>query len=193
MPWGAIDANATFNARLAAGVIRPAVFVYLNWPTGEIWASTHHKSVQTTDTSTSPASTRTWSGVGGVAFIRAPQYGTGSALVRYTIGYRGLPQGAVTETTQDDAIGARAKIWLGLFDDGWTDPQLRLIFIGHILTTGNFVHRRDEDGNWLTDASIEISNGRNPRRPMANHHSPETAEVGDTAWRLLQTAVRSPQ
>lgn len=191
MAWATIATDPVFDARMAAEVIRPAVFVYLDWPTGIVRATTHHQTVQTTDATTSPASTVTWTGVGLVARIEAPEFKRNGAQVTYKLGYAGLPQGVVDDDTQAAAIGRRAEIYLGLFDASWSDPVLKRIFIGHVITTGDFIHRRDESGNWVTDASIEVSNGRSPRRSIKNHHSVETAASGDTAMRLLPTVGKA--
>lgn len=184
MAWGTISVDATWLARLRAPIIRPAVFIYLDWPTGEVRASTHHKSV-TVDGNA-------WTGVGNLARIDAPTAKRSSARQRYTLGLTSLPQGDVDDTVQASAIGTRAILYFGLFDEAWEDPLLERVFIGHVLTAGDFKHRRDDStGDWVTDASIEVSNGRSPRRQLRNHHSPETAEAGDTAWRLLPTAGRT--
>lgn len=181
MAFATIASNATVATRLAADVLRPAVFVYLDWPTGEIRASTHHKSV-TIDGDT-------WSGVGDAARIDAAGFRANGARVIWTIGLASLPQTTpgLDIDVEATAIGVRAEVYLGYFEDGWVNPVLDLKFIGHVLSVGDFVHRRDENGNWVTDASIEVSNGRHPRRQLEPSHSPETAEAGDTAWRLLPT------
>lgn len=192
MAWAVIDDNASFNSLLAQKIVRPAVFVYLDWPSGEVFASTFHKSVTTSRGVTSPATTETWTGVGNLAMVEAPQYQRNGAQITYKVGITSLPQENVSDATEAAAIGRRAKLYIGLFDENWENPVLSLKFIGHIITAGNFRDKRDpETGNWFTDASIEISNGRSPRRHLQNHHSVETTEAGDTAWRLLPTVGRA--
>ncbi|MEL6220443.1 MAG: hypothetical protein AAFR79_18605 [Pseudomonadota bacterium] len=181
MAFATIETGGTFGARMAAQIIRPAAFLYLDWPTGEIFVSTHHTEVT--------ADGRTWAGVGEFARLETDEFDDSGAQVVYTVGLSSLPQGAVDEAEQDDAIGQRAEIYLGLFDEGWANPVLRRIFVGTVGSVADFTHRRSENG-WVTDASLEVTNGRNPRRAIQNHHSPETAENGDTAWRLLPNVAR---
>lgn len=182
MTFATIETGGTFATRLAAPIIRPAIFVYLDWPTGEIFASSHHAPVT--------ANGQTWTGVGQFARLETSEFQSNGALVNFTVGFSALPQGVVDEVEQNDAIGRRAEIYLGLFDEAWAAPELRRQFIGTIASVGDFAHRRIGPGSWVTDASIEVTNGRNPRRAIQNHHSPETAENGDTAWRLLPTVAR---
>lgn len=175
--------SADWESRATADVRRPALFVYLDWPSGIVRASTFHKSV-TIDGNA-------WTGVGNFAFLDAASFQRSSALVTFKLGLASLPQDAITEETEAGAIGRRAILYEGLFDAAWGDPVLKQIFIGHIISAGDFRHSRDGQGNWTTSASIEVSNGRSPRRRLENHHSPQTAETGDTAWRLLPTVGRS--
>ena len=190
MGFATITTPSAWASRFALPIIRPAVFVYLDWPTGIVRASTHHKPVTIFDDSLSPAETVTWSGVGNVGFVEAPEFRRNGALVTYKVGLSSLPQEDVDDDIEPLAIGRRALIYLGLFDEAWENPILKQIFIGHIISAGDFRHRRLENGDWVTDASVEISNGRNPRRRLENNHSPETAEGADTAWRLLPTVGR---
>lgn len=173
--------SADWDARNTAMVRRPALFVYLDWPTGAVRATMHHKSV-TIDGDV-------WSGVGDLGFARMAASSRGSAATVYTIGLASLPQGSITAATEAQAIGRRAILYEGLFDEAWANPVLKKIFIGHIRTAGDIKNRRiwhdDETFTWVTDASVEIGNGRHPRRQIANYHSIETAESGDTAWRHL--------
>lgn len=183
MPFAEIDAGATFTTRLAAKVVRPAVFVYLDWPTGEVRASSFHRSITIGEDE--------WAGVGNLAMVETQPFTRSGALISYRIGLTSLPQGSITAATEAEAIGREAILYMGLFAEGWTDPVLRRIFVGHILTAGDFRHRRGDDGEWVTDASVEVSNGRHPRRRLETHHSPETAADGDTAWRHLPTVSRA--
>lgn len=188
-----ISTDAVWADRAAQRVWRPAVFAYLDWPSGEVRASTHHKSITTFDESVSPNVDSTWTGVGNVATIEAPRYTKNGALITWKIGLSSLPQQAITDTQEAAAIGRRAMLWMGLFDDAWENPVLNRIFIGHIINAGDFVHRPSDDGGWLTDVTVEISNGRNPRRVVQNNHSPETAQGTDTGWRLLPTVAKQLQ
>lgn len=190
MPWATAlntyvpsGRSADWISRATADVRRPELFVYLDWPSGVVRASTFNKSV-TIDGDA-------WTGVGNLAFLETAPFQRNSALVTYKIGLTSLPQDAITEETEAGAIGRRAKLYEGLFDQAWGDPVLKQIFIGHIVSAGDFKHTRDDKGNWTTSGSIEISNGRSPRRRLETHHSPATAEAGDTAWRLLPTVARS--
>lgn len=183
MTFATIDTGGTFATRLAAGVIRPAFFLYLDWPSGEVRASTFHRPLTIGEDS--------WAGVGALAFIRTSPFRRSGALISYEIGLSSLPQVDIDDTVEAAAIGVRAELFMGLFATGWTDPVLRRVFIGHVISAGDFRHRRGEDGGWVTEASIEISNGRSPRRRLETHHSPETADYGDTAWRLLPTVGRA--
>ena len=179
--------SATWEARATADIRRPALFVYLDWPGGEVRASTFHRSV-TVDEGSSPSPE--WTGVGNFAFFETSAAQRSSAQITHRIGLTSLPEDAITEATEAAAIGRRALIYEGLFDEAWANPVLKQIFIGHIISAGDFKHSRDDKGNWTTSAWIEVSNGRSPRRQLENHHSPETAEAGDTAWRLLPTVAR---
>lgn len=183
MAFGAIDSNSAWDARIAAEVIRPALFVYLDWPTGAVRASTHYETVT--------ALGESWTGVGNLAKFDAAPFEQSGALVTYTIGLTSVPQGTITDATENEAIGRRAEIYLGLFNQGWLDPELRRIFIGHVMSTGDFRMTLGDDGNWVVSASVRISNGRSPRRQLETHHSPETAESGDTFWRHLPLVGRS--
>lgn len=182
MAWAEIETGGTFGDRIAATIIRPAMFVYLDWPTGEIRASTHHKSVT--------ADGQDWTGVGRYARVGTVEFRQDGEQIAYTVGLTSIPQDAVDEAEQEEAIGRRAIVYRGLFAEGWTDPVLRQHFVGYIANVGRFKHRRVEGGVWVTDVSIEVRNGANPRRSIENHHSPATAESGDTAWRLLPTVAR---
>lgn len=186
MTFAHLATDTTWAARIAAPVIRPAVFAFLDWPAGAIWASTHHKQVAIS----SGPDQGTFTGVGNVAAIEAPTYQASGAQLVYKVGLSSLPQQAITEASEAAAIGRRAILWLGLFDEGWANPVLRRVFTGRIISAGDFSHRR-ENGNWLTDASVEIANGRNPRRPLQNNHSAETVAAGDTSGLLLATVTRS--
>jgi len=191
MGWGVISTDSTWAARLAAKIIRPAIFLYLDWPSLPLRVSTFHKPVTTTEDDLSPTEAATWSGVGNLGFVETSPFGRNGALVSYKAGVTSIPQGSITESTEAAAIGRRAIMYLGLFDQGWANPILQRLFIGHIISAGDFKHSRDKTGNWFTQASVEMSNGRSPRRRLGNHHSPETAPTGETAWRLLPTAGRS--
>ena len=193
MAWGAIATDATWTARMASGVIRPAVFLYLNWPGEAVYASTHTKSITTVDpaSTASPPANVTWSGVGNFGFIEADAFGRDGALVTYRVGLTSLPQSAITEATEASAIGERAIVYSGLFDANYENVALQQVFIGHIISAGDFKMKRNKAGEWLVEASVELSNGRSPRRQLQNHHSPETAEATDTAWRLLPTVGHS--
>lgn len=191
MAWAVIGNDPVFNDRVKQKRVRPAVFVYLDWPTGVVRASTHHRTVTTTDTDVSPAETAVWSGVGNLAMIEAPSFERSGALVTYKIGLTSLPQQNIDDATEAAAIGRRARLYLGLADEAWSDWRLQLKFTGHIINTGDFKHTRQKDGSWLTDATLEISNGRSPRRQLELYHSPATAASGDTAWRLTATVAKA--
>lgn len=191
MAWGTIMTDAAWAARMAAKIIRPAIFLYLDWPGLPLRVSTFHKPVTTTEDDLSPTEAATWTGVGNLGFVETAPFGRGGALVSFKVGITSLPQGSITESTEAAAIGRRAILYLGLFDEAWENPILQRTFVGHIISAGDFKHSRDKAGNWITEASVEISNGRSPRRQLGNHHSPEVAAAGDTAWRLLPTAGRT--
>lgn len=183
--WASIERDATWLARLQASVVRPAVFVFLDWPTEEVRASTFHRSIT--------IGADTWTGVGDAARIDGPEFRRSGALLRYRVGLASVAIDEHTEAELDlesEAIGRRAILYLGLFDAAWENPVLESVFIGHILTVGDF-KIRNEDGDKVMDASIEISNGRNPRRTVALHHGNATAEAGDTSMRLLPTVARA--
>jgi len=57
-----------------------------------------------------------------------------------------------------------------------------------VRNAGSWKIRRDERRRKVVDASLTLSNGRNPRRTIQLHHGPATAEPGDTAWRLTHLA-----
>lgn len=176
--------------RIKQPIIRPALFLYLDWPTGEVRATTHYKTVTTFDQSVSPNVSAAWSGVGNLAFVESPEFRSGGALVTYRVGLSSIPQGSADLDTEALAIGRRAYLYLGLFNASWQDPVLHRIFTGRVISAGDFSIRHVDDGQWVVDASIEISNGRNPRRAIANHHSPETAVAGDTGWSRLPTVAK---
>lgn len=182
MAFATISRDPVWLERLAAPIARPAMFFFADWPSGEYRASTHHKSIV--------IGSDTWIGVGDAAFIDAPQFQRSSALMSFRIGLANLPQDDVDDTVESAAIGRRAILYLGLFDEAWENPVLESVFIGRVISAGDFKHKRLENGDLVTDASIEVSNGRNPRRPLSNHHSSETAAPGDTAWRLLPTVAK---
>lgn len=179
VPFGSISTDPVFAARMAERIIRPAFFVYLDWPTGAIRASTLTK--QTT------ALGETWDGVGTFSRIETAAFAQSGALVSFIVGLTSLPQEAVDLDVEAGAIGRRAQVYMGLLDEGFSDPVLHQIFIGSIRSAGDYSFRREE-GVRVVDASVEITNGRNPRRAIANHHSHETAEGTDTAWKLLPFA-----
>lgn len=184
--------SATWISRASGDIRRPALFAYLDTPSGIVRASTHHKSVTTTDASTSPSTVLTWSGVGNIAKVEMlSPYTRNSAQIAIRLGLASLPQGSIDPDTEAGMIGRRAKLYEGLFDENWENPVLRRVFIGRIANAGDFKHRRDDKGNWVIDASIEINNGRNPRNQIELYHSIRTAAAGDTAWRHLPTAGRA--
>lgn len=182
--WASIERDPTWLARLKAPVLYPATLVYLDWPGAEVRASTHNKALMLLGA--------TWTGVGELAFIKPGQFNRDNALVRYTVGLSSLPQDQVDPDMEQQAIGRRAIMYLALFDKGWVDPVAESVFTGHVRTTGEFKTRdvKQDDGTVrkVVDASIEIANGRNPRRSVKLYHSVATAAPGDTAWRLAHTA-----
>lgn len=185
--WASIKRDPTWLARLKAPEIYPAALLYLDWPTGELRASTHNKTLNLLGQS--------WTGVGSVAFIKPGTFGKDNALVRYTVGLSSLPQDSVDPDLEKQAIGRRAIMYLALFDRGWVDPVAEQVFVGHVRSAGDFELRQEEqdDGvvRTVVDASLEIANGRNPRRSIKLYHSVATAAPGDTAWRLAHTAGKT--
>lgn len=183
MAFGVRDTNATWSARAAADLCWPAIFLYLDWPTGVIRASTFPKPVT--------AGGEDWVGVGAFASFESAPMARSGALVTYRVGLTSIPQDAITDETEAAAIGRDAIIYFGFAAEGWTDFQLRQQFRGTILNAGDIKDRRGEDGRWVTNATIDISNGRSPRRQVETHHSRGTAAPGDTAARHLPLVDRA--
>ncbi|MEO0623144.1 MAG: hypothetical protein AAF183_13035 [Pseudomonadota bacterium] len=182
MAWGSIDPNPAWDARLQADVTRLAWFLFLDWPSGQIRVSTHYRTVTALD--------EDWTGVGQFASIKIGNVKRNGALVTVTVGLQNLPADVIDGTVQNDAIGRDGVIYCGLFDEAWQDVVLDPLFTGVIHQPGKLASRR-EDGRWVTNASLEISNGLSPRHAIENHYSEQTAEPGDTAWRHTQDVARS--
>ena len=173
--------DSVFLARMAADVVRAAVFVYIDWPDTPIRASSHIRSV-TIDGNE-------WVGVGSVGEIQTDQAQNSGAAQRWTATLKGLPVPPVPVADQADALGVDAEIYLGAFDVGWTDPVLFLTFAGYF-NGRRTKFNRAEDGLRM-DVSGEFSDLQNPRRAVQHHWADGAGVPGDTAQKLLYTVARS--
>lgn len=180
MAFAFISPDSTFTTRMSADTIRPADFLYLNWPTGVIRATTHHESVTDAD---SPANT--WDGVGRFGFIRPAAAEMSGAAQRWEVGLTGLPRD--DSSNEVDAIGVEAEIYLGVADADFGDWRLDLIFAGYVQSAGKFEWTKNDNGQLLLTVSLVIGDQRNPRHGLVSYHS--MRESGDY-WRHLHSVER---
>lgn len=182
MAFSTLSTDATWESRAAADVIYPAVFVYVDWPSSTIRASTHTASV-TIDGDV-------WAGVGNAGTIESASAQQSGAAQRWTVGFKGIPTTPVALQTQIDAVGVDAAIYLGLFDSDWSDPVLKATFTG--FANGRRTQVRPSEDGVIADVMLELSDMTNPRRAVADHWA-VGGNGDDTAQRLLHTVGRAIQ
>lgn len=176
MAWASVSPDATFTSRMQADVIRPADFLYLNWPSGVIRATTHHTSVTDQDANV-------WAGVGRHGFIKPSSADISGAAMRWTVGLTGLP--VDSSTNEEDAIGVDAELYLGVADAGLSDWKLDLVYKGFVQSAGKFEFRK-ENGQILMDVSLELGDQRNPNKGVIFFHSMQDG----AGWPHLHTVEK---
>lgn len=183
MAFAFLSPDATFQTRVAAEVVRPAIFVDLAWPTGDVRAHSH---IGTVTTGGSPGTE--WTGVGDFAKVELTDASLDGSAVEARIGLQNMIPAAAQASTEEDAIGVVGQVYLGLFDENYEDPVLDLRFYGYVKETARVKANPADDG-YTVDLSILLDDRSNPRRAVRTYHAVGEGVSGDTSRQLMVATV----
>lgn len=177
--------DATFLARIQSPPVRPALFVYIDWPGETIRA---HNFVRTVT-----ALGESWTGVGGAGLVEISGSDRDGRAQRCTVGLRGLALQAADVDEEEAAVGAAAEVYLGAFDQAFASAALHRRFVGHV-EKAMLVKTRSLPGGRgvVVDLTVELSDGQNPRNRVIAHHAVGAEAPGDRAAELMHTVTKDP-